>query len=409
MSAEARREDRVILHCDANNFFASVESLARPELKTIPMAVSNSDDRRHGVILAKNELAKPYGVKTGESVLEALKKCPNLTLVKPHRAQYGEYSRRLNALYQRYTDRVEAASIDESFLDVTDCRTLFGSGEEIANALRKSAREELGLTISVGVSFNKTFAKLGSDYKKPDATTILTRDNFRQLLYPLPAGAMLGVGGAAETALRRLGIHTMGDIAAAPRETLVSCLGKFGGAVWDGVMGLDREEVRRAGEYEPPKSIGNGETFPRDIRGREEIEISLMALTDSVAQRLRAHGMLARTVSIQIKNPALKVIQRQASLPFPTAATGALYRAGRDLIFRTWNAESPIRMLTVTLSGLTDPEDARQLSFFDDEVGESRESTLCRAVDDIRRRYGADALKPAILLTRLFGDDDPVR
>ena len=190
----AGQMDRVILHCDANNFFASVESLARPELKTVPMAVSNSDDRRHGVILAKNDLAKPFGVKTGESVLEALKKCPDLTLVKPHRAQYGEYSRRLNALYQRYTDRVEAASIDESYLDVTDCRALFGSGEEIANALRKSAREELGLTISVGVSFNKTFAKLGSDYKKPDATTVLNRENFRQILYPLPAGAMLGVG-----------------------------------------------------------------------------------------------------------------------------------------------------------------------------------------------------------------------
>ena len=189
---------------------------------------------------------------------------------------------------------MEAASIDESYLDVTDCRALFGSGEEIANALRKSAREELGLTISVGVSFNKTFAKLGSDYKKPDATTVLSRENFRQILYPLPAGTMLGVGGSAEAALKRIGIHTMGDIAAVPRETLVNCLGKFGGAVWDGVMGLDRERVKCVGEYEPPKSIGNGETFPRDIRGREEIEVALMALTDSVAQRLRAHGMVAK-------------------------------------------------------------------------------------------------------------------
>ena len=405
----AGQMDRVILHCDANNFFASVESLARPELKTVPMAVSNSDDRRHGVILAKNDLAKPFGVKTGESVLEALKKCPGLTLVKPHRAQYGEYSRKLNALYQRYTDRVEAASIDESFLDVTDCQALFGSGEEIANALRKSAREELGLTISVGVSFNKTFAKLGSDYKKPDATTVLSRENFRQILYPLPAGAMLGVGGAAEASLNRIGIHTMGDIAAVPRETLVACLGKFGGAVWDGVMGLDRERVKRVGEYEPPKSIGNGETFPRDIRGREEIEVALMALTDSVAQRLRAHGMVTKTVTVQIKNPSLKVISRQVALAHPTSATLALYRAARDLLLKTWHVEAPIRMLTVTLSGLSDPEDARQLSLFDDEAGEARDERLYHAVDAIRQRYGTDALKPAILLTQLFNEDDPIR
>ena len=398
--------DRVILHCDANNFFASVESLFRPELKTIPMAVSNFDDRKHGVILAKNDLAKPFGIKTGESVLAALKKCPELTLVKPHRGSYGEYSRRLNAIYLRYTDLVEAASIDESYLDVTGSTTLFGSGKEIADELRRVVRDELGLTISVGVSFNKTFAKLGSDYKKPDATTVLSRETYKDLLYPLPAGAMLGVGDAAEGALAKRGLMTIGDIAAAPRETLIACMGKFGGAVWDGVQGLDNDRVRCVGEHEAPKSIGNGETFPRDIRGRQEIEIALMALTDQVAQKLRAQKMLAKTVALQIKNPSLKVISRQVTLSAPTSATGELYHAAHELIFREWNPNAPIRMLTVTLANLIEPGGEMQLSMFDEPESNEKSEKLYRAVDDIRRRFGNSALKPALLFTPLFEEGE---
>ena len=179
-------KDRVILHCDCNNYFASVESIYRPELRDVPMAVCGDPASRHGIILAKNEKAKKYGIKTAETIYQALKKCPNLTLVRPTRYLYGEYCRRINAIYAQYTDQVEAFSIDESWLDVTGSQNLFGTGEHIADELRRRVREELGLTISVGVSFNKVFAKLGSDYKKPDATTVISRDNYRDILFPLP-------------------------------------------------------------------------------------------------------------------------------------------------------------------------------------------------------------------------------
>lgn len=216
--------DRTILHCDCNSFFASVECVFRPELKTVPMAVCGNPENRHGIILAKNELAKKAGVVTAETVWQARQKCPELVLVPPHHQEYVRYSNLVNAIYQRYTDQVEPFSIDESWLDVTGSRTLFGSGETIADTIRKAVREELGITVSAGVSFNKIFAKMGSDYKKPDATTVISRENYRQLLWPLPISEMIFVGKASRTALRELGIYTIGDLARAEPSLLLARL-----------------------------------------------------------------------------------------------------------------------------------------------------------------------------------------
>ena len=239
--------DRTILHCDCNSYFASVELLTRPELRDKPVAVCGDPAARHGVILAKNEPAKRRGVKTAETIASARRKCPELTLLRPHRELYAEYCRRINAIYAQYTDLVEPASVDESYLDVTGSRALFGSGERIADELRARVREELGLTISVGVSFCKIFAKLGSDYKKPDATTVITRDNYRALLYPLPIGDMMYVGRASGEVLRGAGILTLGDIYAAGPERLRQLLGKGGDGLWRNVAGLDDAPVMPLG------------------------------------------------------------------------------------------------------------------------------------------------------------------
>ncbi len=208
-------DDRVILHCDCNGFYASVECALNPAYRSVPMAVCGDPESRHGVILAKNELAKAFGVQTAETIWQARRKCPELVLAPAHHKEYREFSEAVNAIYCQYTDLVEPFSIDESWLDVTGSRTLFGSGVQIANELRRRVKKETDLTISVGVSFNKIFAKLGSDYKKPDATTLITRENYRQILWPLPVGSMIYVGKVAAEKLSRAGIDTIGQLAQA--------------------------------------------------------------------------------------------------------------------------------------------------------------------------------------------------
>ena len=402
-------KDRVILHCDCNNYFASVESIYRPELRDVPMAVCGDPASRHGIILAKNEKAKKYGVKTAETIYQALKKCPNLTLVRPTRYLYGEYCRRINAIYAQYTDQVEAFSIDESWLDVTGSQNLFGTGEHIADELRRRVREELGLTISVGVSFNKVFAKLGSDYKKPDATTVISRDNYKDILFPLPIESMLFVGRNTAQLLRRFYIRTIGELAALPRERAMSVLGSASGdMLWRYANGLDDSPVRRQGEADPVKSVSNSTTFARDLVGLEDIQTGLLALCDSVGGRLREQQLFATTVQIQIRNPALKTICRQKKLARPTALTGELYQCALALVQAEWNPASPIRMLGVGATGLVDSDEDAQISLFEAENAPIRErrKRLETTVDELRRRFGKDAVTPARILSGLEREED---
>lgn len=384
--------ERTILHCDCNSYFASVECIDRPELKGVPMAVCGDPRNRHGIILAKNELAKKFGIQTAETIWQAKRKCPDLVLVAPHHQKYDAYCEQINAIYLQYTDCVERFSVDESWLDVTGSLHLYGSGTEIADLLRKRIREEIGITISVGVSFNKIFAKLGSDYKKPDATTVISRENFQDIVWPLPARDMMFVGKAADGVLADAGILTIGDIAKAGKERLTALLGRAGESIWEHASGLDSDPVRRFDDIDPVKSIGNSITFARDLVGEKDIRAGLTMLCDSVGSRLRAQGMYCTTVQIQIKDPFLRTIQRQRKLSSATNSTKTIYDAALGILQSAWQVTSPIRLLNVTATGLTETA-AEQMTLLNDTSGQrDKIAKLDSAVDTIRKRYGKSAI-----------------
>ena len=395
--------DRTILHCDLNSFYASVELLDYPELRGQPVAVCGDPDSRHGIILAKNEAAKAYQVQTAETVWQARRKCPGLILLRAHRERYREFSRQINAIYERYTDLVEPFSIDESWLDITGSMHLFGGdGRAIADEIRQVVRRETGgLTLSVGVSFNKVFAKMGSDYKKPDATTCITRENFRTLLWPLPVTELLFVGAAAAKALSDCGIHTIGGLAQTDRETLIRLLGKQGGTLHDYAAGTEHSPVVPARAQPGPKSVGNGTTFRRNLVGWAELRAGAAGLADEVAARLRGCHMKCTTVQVTIRSPEFKDICRQKRLDAPTCVSRDLLDAVMELVSASWQPQAPVRALTITAQGLI-PEDqaAEQLDLFHAGADQRRErrERLERAVDGIRSRYGRDAISLALPL-----------
>ena len=398
------QKDRVILHCDMNGFFASVELLSHPELRDRPMAVCGSPDKRHGIILAKNELAKKAGVVTAETVWQALKKCPDLQFVPPHMSKYKHYSRLINEIYQRFTDMVEPFSIDESWLDVTASRSLFGSGKVIADTIRETVKRELGLTLSAGVSFNKIFAKMGSEYKKPDATTLITRENYRQLLWPLPAREMFFVGKVTAKKLSASGINTIGDIALANPDVLEHMLGKQGRPLWEYTTGLDNSPVARSGEAEKIKSVGNGVTFTRDLLTEEDLITAVTSLSDTVAGRLRKYGMKACGVKVDIKDPYFKVISRQKQLFSPTNLAFDLSRAALEIIHASWKTGSPIRMLTITGINLTDEIFDEQLSLFSgDSKSRIKDEQVERTMDKVRKKYGSSSIGFAAVIDNDIG------
>lgn len=394
--------DRVILHCDCNNYFASVELLDKSELRDQPVAVAGDPEGRHGIILAKNQIAKNYGVQTAETLWQAKKKCPGLILLPPHMDKYRAMSRRVNAIYLDYTDQVEAFSIDESWLDVTASRNLFGDGAAIADLLRRRVREELGITISVGVSWNKTFAKMGSDYKKPDATTVITRENVSQILYPLPVTDLIFVGKSSGQVLARHGIHTIGDLAACSMAEAEAWLGKGGKGLWLAARGLDDSPVRCYGEHEAVKSVGNGMTYPQDLVGREACIAGLTPLCESVGARLRAQHLKCRTITLQIKDPQLKVISRQKPVDPPTNLTRYLLREVIQLLESAWPEDAPVRLFTVTAGSLMDESApvTAQLSFLEEAPREDpRQRRLEQVLDGLRNRFGQDAIATARGLT----------
>ena len=390
--------DRIILHCDCNGFYASVELMAHPQLRDKPMAVGGSEKLRHGIILAKNEIAKRYGVKTAETIWQAKRKCPDLVLLPPHHEKYREYSAKVNAIYLRYTDRVEPFGIDESWLDVTDSIHLFGGDPQaLADRIRKQVREEIGLTVSVGVSFNKVFAKLGSDYKKPDATTLITRELVPSIVYPLPVGALLYVGKATERTLTLAGIHTIGQLAAGNRDMLRALLGKMGETLHDYACGNDQEPVRLWEERREVKSVGNGLTFPEDLEDLQEIDRQALRLANKVASRLRKEKLLCTSVQVTLRDPDFRTITRQKALKTPTHSTHDIHRCAMELILQ--NRKAPIRMLTVTAQNLLSQNAPRQISWLEEETEDKREAVE-QAMDSIRQKYGEDAIQFAGMLQK---------
>ncbi|OUQ59782.1 DNA polymerase IV [Flavonifractor sp. An112] len=391
--------DRVIFHCDLNSFYASVELLDHPELKDRPAAVCGDPESRHGIILAKNELAKKYKVQTAETIWQARRKCPDLVLLPAHHWKYREYSKKVNAVYERYTDLVEPFSIDESWLDVTGTLHLFGGdGKALADQIRQTVRQELGLTVSVGVSFNKVFAKMGSDYRKPDATTVITRENFQQLLWPLPVTDLLFVGRAAARVLNGYGIRTIGDLARLDRESLGQILGKGGYTLHDYATGREHAPVVPARDMPGPKSVGNGLTFPKNLVGWEQLRTALSELADEVAVRLRKHGLKCTTVQITVRDPSFKDICRQKRLSAPTYISRDLAQCGMELLHSCWSERQPVRALTITAQNLVEERDAgEQVDLFAADAIPCRDKLekLEKAMDSIRDKYGRGAISIA--------------
>ncbi|MBP5293730.1 MAG: DNA polymerase IV [Clostridia bacterium] len=384
--------DKAILHCDCNNFFASVELISRPELRNQPVAVTGDPENRHGIILAKNELAKSAGVKTAETIWQAKQKCPNLICLPSHHKLYSDYSRRINQIYFQYTDLIDPFSVDESFLDITgSLKMLKMTPHEVADELRRRVREEIGITISVGVSFCKVFAKLGSDYKKPDATTEITRENMADIVFPLPASDLLFVGKRTFEALKRLGIWTIGDIAHADRALLTRVIGSSGDLLWRYANGLDDEPVTPFYVKRDAKSVGNGMTFKRDIMGKDEIRIGISELADDVSTRLRAIGKKGYVIAIQIKTPNFKVVQKQRKMNKPTWLQSVISEECMALFETVFSYSSPVRSLTITVSELIDAgREEEQMSIFvgPDENDNEKKETIESAIDDIRHKFG---------------------
>lgn len=398
--------DRVILHCDMNNFYASVELLERPDLAGMPVAVCGDPEGRHGIILAKNQLAKAAGVVTAETVWQAKKKCPGLQFVRPHHDKYKDFSQQINQIYQQYTDMVEPFSIDESWLDVTASQRLFGSGRQIADTIRQRIKGELGLTLSVGVSYNKIFAKMGSEYKKPDATTEITRENYRALLWDKPVGEMFFVGWATAEKLAGLGISTIGDLARANPASLKALLGKQGPLLHQYANGLDDSPVALYNQREKIKSVGNGITFRRNLSGLDDILTAVTSLSDTVASRLRKYQMKAWGVKVDIKDPGFKTISRQKQLANATHLASEIRAASIEIIRQSWRLSDPIRLLTITAINLTDESESEQLSLFDTDT-ESREKgeSIERTMDDIRKKFGDSAVTFGSVLDNDLGID----
>ena len=392
--------ERLIFHCDCNNFFASCECLERPELKEVPMAVAGDPENRTGIVVAKNELAKKAGVKTTDTVWQARRKCPGIVFVPPRHRYYSEVSGRVNAIYRSYTDYVEPASIDESYLDLSGTLEYYHmSAGELADSISARVKKEIGITISVGVANNKIFAKMGSDYKKPDATTVILGEDYKTILWPLPVSDLMFAGKASVNLLNQKGIFTVGDLALQPKEHIVSLLGKGGENLWMYANGLDTDPIRPWGYVSEVKSVSHGMTFRRDLVTREEIETGVAVQADRIAMSLRRQNLKGSVISIQIKSPQLTVISRQTSLNHYTWLQHEIRDVAVKLIEDNWRIGSPIRAITVGVSKLLPAgEAAEQLDLFDlmADPGQAvsgsrdreRQDKMEAAVDTLRQKMG---------------------
>ena len=397
--------ERAVLHSDLNSFYASVEMMLNPDLRGKAVAVCGSAEERHGIILAKSELAKKAGVKTGMANWQARQCCKDLILVPPQYDEYIKYSRLTRAIYSRYTDLIEPFGMDECWCDVTAARA-YGSPPEIAEEIRKSVREELGLTVSVGVSFNKIYAKLGSDMKKPDAVTVITRENFREKVWPLHCSELLYCGRATTRKLEYYGIHTIGDIAESDPAFLKWLLGVNGVALWTFAAGLDTSRVMPAGYEAPVKSVGHGITCVADLLNEEEVYRVMLELSQDVGHRLRVHGLAARGVQVWVRCSDLGGCQYQCRLPAQTQLPADFANAGFRLFKERYRWQRYVRALCVRAIDLVPQETPDQLSFFDDPARRRKREALQDAVEEIRSRFGKRSVTYASLTGDLKMPDD---
>ncbi len=398
---------RSILHIDMNNFYASVECLYRPEIREFPVAVAGDPLNRHGIILAKNMIAKKLGVTTGEAIWQAKLKAPGLVLVPPDYKKYLRFSRMAREIYYEYTDQVEAFGLDENWCDITNSLSVFKAGPAaIADTIRQRVKEELGVTVSVGVSFNKIFAKLGSDMKKPDATTVIPYDRFKEIVWPRPVAELLYVGRSTQRKLQDVAVSTIGDLARTDIEILQRKLGKWGEILWLFANGMDTAPVRKIGEAEQIKSIGNGTTCPRDLTTDQDVKLVFMVLAESVAARLRDCGVKCQGVQVFLRDNNLNSISRQKKMEYPCCTSAPLIHTAMDLFHQNWRWQRPLRSLGLSAIYLVTANKHIQLSLFDDTAERLLvQEQVAKTVDNIRFRYGHNAVLRACALldTKLTG------
>ncbi len=389
--------DRTILHSDINSCYASVERLYMPELEGRPFAVCGSQELRHGIVLAKDETAKRAGVKTGMAIWQARQLCPELRIVEPHFERYAKYSAIVREIYAEYTDQCEPFGIDESWLDITNCLAC-PDPRRTADEIRRRVKRETGLTVSVGVSWNKVLAKLGSDYKKPDAVTVIDREHFKSMVWQLPASEMLMVGRSTRRELARMGIRTIGEIALSDPELLCSRFGKNGVSLWRYANGMDDSRVRRAGEEEPPQSIGNSVTLARDVENERQAWRTLLMLSDSVSSRLRRQKLCCRTVEVALRGTDLRWETHRMRLRYASDVTTELASCALELVRQSHDFTSPLRSMGLRGLELVHAGEEEQMDMFIDYVNLNKQRGIDAAVDGIRAKYGADSICRASLL-----------
>ena len=393
---------RHILHVDQNCFYASVEMQRHPELRDKPLAVCGSQEERHGIVLTANYLAKPYGVKTGMAIWQARQKCPNLVILPPDMDEYIRFSRMAREIYEDYTDQIEPFGLDESWLDVTGSVGLFGDPMSIAREISGRIKFELGITASIGVSDNKITAKLGSDYKKPDAITRIVADNYKEIAYPLPVEDLLYVGPATSRKLRAIGISTIGRLAECPVDVLVRRLGKMGAVLHTFANGRDVSPVQKSDHVPNIKSVGNSTTTPRDLETEADVKLMLYLLAESVCARMRELVSRCTVVEIYVRDTQLNSIVRQRKLQAPSCSSQELAETGLDIFRRNYRWDRPVRSIGLRGAGLVEAQGTVQLSLYTEDQKRDKWDRIDTAVDHLRQRYGYMSVRRALM------DSDPL-
>ncbi|MGN0522028.1 MAG: DNA polymerase IV [Eubacterium sp.] len=387
--------EKQILHIDCNKFYASVECLLHPELRDKPVAVGGSEKERHGIILTKNEIAAKYNLHAGEPIWQAKQKCPGLIIVEPSFPVYIEFSKKIRAILEDYTDLIEPFGLDESWIDVTgDWKK---TGVEIAQEIKERVKKEIGITVSVGVSFNKIFAKLGSDYKKPDAVTVITKENFKEIVWPLPCSDLLMIGSATKKKLNSYGIYTIGDLANSDTKFLRSILGKNGETLQRFAKGLDTSPVMHKDASQNIKSIGNSTTTHRDLVTNDDVKIIFTVLAESVAQRMREHGLKGTTVAISVRTKSLNTFTRQCKLSAPTNVSNEIIKEAMKLFTNNYSWSEPVRSVGISVTDF-DFESAIQFDLSGSVEKREKLERLEMSIDRLKKRYGNYCVQKATVL-----------
>jgi DNA polymerase IV len=390
--------EKIILHCDLNNFFATATLIDKPEYSGKPVAIAGDVSKRHGIILAKNMPAKLQGVKTAEPIWQAMQKCPELVTLRPEYQRYIEYSETVRKIYDRFTGNIEPFGIDECWLDISKVTSNENYGKEIAYEIKETIKRETSLTVSVGVSFSKTFAKLGSDYKKPDAVTVISKQNYRCFVWPMPVRALLCVGRKTEQRLLSISITTIGDLANASDHILIKLLGKNGLMLKDFANGRDSSFVKPVDHAFDFKGMGNSMTTTHDLTTHSEVFSSFLLISEMIAKRMMDKKVCAYCLAIHLKDSELQSVTRQKKLESPIFISDEITEICMKLYMANWDiSERHIRAIGIRVTDFTHITGKYQRSFFD-SPNTKKKANLEFAKKNILDKYGKGAIKRAAFM-----------